>query len=661
MRLAIIFWVVIFSGLTFAEPVAVVVRAGGDVTRTDLNDENSNLKRRDTLTEGDRVQTGAGAYLTLKFTDQSVVEIGENSALSITRFRETADDGQKILLELLSGKLRTVTGALAKEPDAFNLQTAHASIGVRGTAFEVLVLSDSETQVLRHDGEVIVRSREFLGQELILDEANVAASATLEAPAQYIEALGEEPMGDFDAAFLTDISAIPIVAPPAAVPALAIVSLSGGGATPVSDEDEEDLGPIEALVALVNAGRWSEADVLANELRDRYEGLPRFDLYYGLVLMQKAEYEEAIFAFERVLIFVPDQHRARLELGRAYYQLGNYARARSALEQVLLADPPSNVRRNVNTLLALITEEEARSQIQTEFGGSVEAGWDSNANGGSNLDGDLDPNLLGLTELATASTPVSSIYTQWSVTTGFTQPTSQFASNQVLVDFTTKNYVESSLNDTSALTFSTSLTGQSNRWRTQLPLAAQWSWLDGRSWQAMVDAGFTQQYKVWGPLWVGVKIGTQVNVAMNEDNVTNAKDLAGLVFDAQERGRVHSFSSLYLQTLQAGQDDENVEWRGLANRYQLSWTLPWRLRANLSAEHQWRRYKGEDLFFTVDDSSTELKLRQDQVLMSDLQIGWAPSPWLETQTRFAWEWVDSNINVYGRERMTLSQTVSVRF
>jgi len=152
-----------------------------------------------------------------------------------------------------------------------------------------------------------------------------------------------------------------------------------------------------------------------------------------------------------------------------------------------------------------------------------------------------------------------------------------------------------------------------------------------------------------------------VTISMHDDNVSNAKDLAGVVLSAQERGRVHSFSSTYLQTMQAGQDDEHIEWRGLANRYQLNWDLPWNIASSIAIEHQWRRYKSEDLFFTVNDVTTELKLRQDQVININVQGSWSPTDWLQTQSQLGWEWVDSNINVYGRDRLTVSQVISVQF
>jgi tetratricopeptide (TPR) repeat protein len=659
------------SGLAVSNEVAVVVRAGGDVSKTNSLAETAPLVRRDTLVEGDRIETGPNGYVTLKFSDQSVIDLAENTVLAITRFRpEGESEKKKILLELLSGKLRNITGALAKEPDAFELQTAHASIGVRGTEFEVLVISSTETQVHWHAGNVLVKSLEFQGQILELSEAAQIATVTLGSPAKLTNELAADPMGVFDSNLLDLIDSIkapplaPLITAPIAAASLPLVlPLSADGPTPSgtsngSDESEE---PIEAFVNLVNNKSWSSARTLANELKDRFEGLPRFDLYHGLLLTAEENYDEAIFSFERVLVFTPDQHRARIELGRAYYLIGNYDRARDALNQVLEASPPADVKRNVNTLLARIDEASKRAQTQTNFGGTALIGWDSNANSGSRLDDTLDPNLLGLTELADASEPVESLYAQWSITTGLTKPTSQYSASQLTIDFTNKNYIEPSLGDTAALTALGNLVNQTERWKLQVPASTQFSWLDGATWQANVNAATSAQYNVWGPLWAGVKIGTEVAVALDDANTSNVKDLAGVLFDVSERGRVHTLSSLYLQTMVAGQDDGHIEWRGLANRYQLAWSLPWNIQGNLAVEHQWRRYKENDLFFTENDVTTDLKLRQDQVVTVNIQGSWAPTRWLQTQSSVYWEWVDSNINVYGRDRLTVSQAITVRF
>jgi tetratricopeptide (TPR) repeat protein len=652
----------------FAAEVAVVIRTGGDVSKSNAQVDSALLKRRDTLLEGDNIITGPDAYATIRFSDQSVVDLGENSILAITRYQpQNTQTESKILLELLSGQLRTVTGSLAKDPRAFDLRTAHASIGVRGTEFEVIVLSATETQVQWHSGVVLVKSLAFEEDILELTEGAQRASVTLAAPAKLIDSISGKTLGAFTPSLLDLVNAIPTppllpltvpLVAPAALPSL--VPLGSDGETPTGIENMNE-GPMEAFVTLVNNQNWLQARVLADELKNRFEGLPRFDLYHGILLMAEEQYDEAIFSFERVLIFTPDQHRARLELGRAYYLTQNYERAKDSLNQILAIDPPASVKSKVKTLLARVDEAMRRSQVQTNVGGGIVVGWDSNVNSGSNLEGTLDPNLLGLTELTSASEPIASLFTQWSFTTGLTKPTSQNAASQFTFDYTLRNYTEPNVSDTSAMTVFGSINSQSDRWRSQAPANAQFSWLAGNLWQASVDVSASQQYLVWGPLWAGVKVGTVMTVAISDANLSNAKDLAGIVFDAKERGRVHSLSSLYLQTSQAGQDDGHTEWRGFANRYQLAWSLPWNIQSNVSIAHEWRQYKADDLFFTVNDISTERKRRQDQIIRTDIQAGWAPTHWLQTQTSVSWEWVDSNINAYGRDRLIVSQALTIRF
>ena len=440
-----------------------------------------------------------------------------------------------------------------------------------------------------------------------------------------------------------------------------IVPLFNDSSAPVTDLEGISLQPLETLVNLVNTQQWANARLTADLMAEQFEGLPRFDLYVGLLQMAEGDFNEAIFSFERVLIFAPDQHRARLELGRAYYLNANYERARSELGQVLATAPPREVQQNIHQLLARIDRAQAQARTKLSFGGTLLGGWDNNANGGGNAKGQLDPNLAGATALDSSSSAIASPFAQWTVHASRFRPTSRSAWRRLSADFSAKNFIDPALSDSSALTLSSTIFNQNERLRFQLPASVQLSRLAEQRWQALLDLSFSQQYRIWGPLWAGVKLGTLATLALDPSDSSGAKDLAGLVFDAQERGRAHSFSTVYLQTQLAGQDDGHLEWRGLANRYQLGWQGPWQFRANMAIEHQWRYYQADDLFFTLDSGSTDLKRRQDQVIQIDLGATWGPADWLETRTATSWEWVSSNINAYGSDRFTISQAMSVRF
>ncbi len=140
---------------------------------------------------------------------------------------------------------------------------------------------------------------------------------------------------------------------------------------------------IDDIAQLYESGRVQEAYQLAQNSLFNGEGDPRFDLYYGMAAIDNGALSEGTFALERLLLMEPDNHRARLELARGYYLLEQYPRARIEFQKVLAANPPEQVRANINNYLAHM-DSKAKTQ-ETKWGLYAEAGigHDSNINGGT--------------------------------------------------------------------------------------------------------------------------------------------------------------------------------------------------------------------------------------------------------------------------------------
>lgn len=142
--------------------------------------------------------------------------------------------------------------------------------------------------------------------------------------------------------------------------------------------------PLDDMRRLVDEGRYERAYELAQANR-RLIGDVHFDFLYGLAAINSGHLPEGILALERHLAAVPANDRARLELGRGYYLIGEYARARAEFEFVLRYNPPAGVRANIERYLqAMALRETAISRTGAarawvEFGG----GHDSNVNGGT--------------------------------------------------------------------------------------------------------------------------------------------------------------------------------------------------------------------------------------------------------------------------------------
>jgi len=65
---------------------------------------------------------------------------------------------------------------------------------------------------------------------------------------------------------------------------------------------------------------------------------------YADVSARLADYEAAVSALERMLLFNPNLPRVQLELGALYYRMGSYDLARDYFEKAAEGDPPPEVR-----------------------------------------------------------------------------------------------------------------------------------------------------------------------------------------------------------------------------------------------------------------------------------------------------------------------------
>lgn len=111
------------------------------------------------LAEGGRVhlteylETGDDAQAELKLDDQTKLALGPNAGLKLDEFVIGKSNGvTTISVNFLKGTFRFITGAEKK--DTYKIVTPSATIGVRGTVFDVYVDGSGDTLVLLHEGQV---------------------------------------------------------------------------------------------------------------------------------------------------------------------------------------------------------------------------------------------------------------------------------------------------------------------------------------------------------------------------------------------------------------------------------------------------------------------------------------------------------------------------
>jgi hypothetical protein len=126
------------------------------------------------------------------------------------------------------------------------------------------------------------------------------------------------------------------------------------------------------------AKSYQEAYPLYEQLNDQFPDSPEINFLVGRCALELKLYDEAVAAFDRVLILNPQHNRTRLELARLYTEIGQYDLAQTELDTVLSGQLPSEVRDIVLTFKSNIDKRLSRHT----FNGVIVmgGGYDSNAN-----------------------------------------------------------------------------------------------------------------------------------------------------------------------------------------------------------------------------------------------------------------------------------------
>jgi outer membrane protein len=141
-----------------------------------------------------------------------------------------------------------------------------------------------------------------------------------------------------------------------------------------------DADVVAQAEGLFKAGRYAEVYQLLEPLEDQLAGDVKFDYMLGRSALEIGQPSKASFVFERILAVEPGYVGVRLEMGRAYLALGDYARAKLEFETVLRFDNlPPDLRQQA--LLYGKAAEDYISGQKTAFHGYAEYGYgyDSNA------------------------------------------------------------------------------------------------------------------------------------------------------------------------------------------------------------------------------------------------------------------------------------------
>jgi len=104
------------------------------------------------------IRTGPQAQAELRLDDDTKLALGPDAELRLDEFAvDTGADAKSMAVRLLKGTLRFLTGR--QSSSNYRIVTPTATIGIRGTVFDLYISPAGETFVLMHQGVVEVCSQ----------------------------------------------------------------------------------------------------------------------------------------------------------------------------------------------------------------------------------------------------------------------------------------------------------------------------------------------------------------------------------------------------------------------------------------------------------------------------------------------------------------------
>ncbi len=182
--LVCLFW----PSLAAATTIGTVIMARGDAIAESTEGEQRELRRRSEVMLGETLITGAQSRLQVRMVDDALLDLRSNTNLSLQVYGESADpesEDREVLMNLVNGTISTLTGSLGQnDPDAYELRTTNASIGIRGTNYDAQSIADQNTSFTAvNDGTIALRSG---GTEILVgpEQAFQFAQAQGDGPPQ---------------------------------------------------------------------------------------------------------------------------------------------------------------------------------------------------------------------------------------------------------------------------------------------------------------------------------------------------------------------------------------------------------------------------------------------------------------------------------------------
>ncbi len=151
---------ILFNTSAFAATqIGQMVWVSGSVKAVSSDQKSRELQRRSPIFEQDTITTGASSGGQIVFTDNSVVALRSDTVFKVDhyQFHPDSPDNDAYVASVAKGGFRTITGLISKsKPDSYQVNTPVATIGVRGTEYDIFFSGKTGLRIKLSKGKLFV-------------------------------------------------------------------------------------------------------------------------------------------------------------------------------------------------------------------------------------------------------------------------------------------------------------------------------------------------------------------------------------------------------------------------------------------------------------------------------------------------------------------------
>jgi tetratricopeptide (TPR) repeat protein len=396
---------------------------------------------------------------------------------------------------------------------------------------------------------------------------------------------------------------------------------------------------------LLNQRQPAQAAAMLSGYEEQLADNADFAYLYGLALFESGKADQAIPYLEKATAADPLFAGVRIELARAYYQVGRFNDAQEQFEYLTTQNPPPAARRAIDEYLTAIDLRLAQSQWRSTWRVRPTTGWDSNANAATELN-----DFLGFV-LDQRSRQTESVFLDVYGSGDFVRSLGSGRSIQLGAELQGRHYPNATFADSLGLVGKAGMSWSADGRTRSLRL---------RTYRLNVDDDFNNQGLSLEGAWdhnisqtQRMGVFARMGVLRFDDAFDN-RDVDQLLLGLSGTSLLGlGRNGLFTLSALLGKDrPRQSDSRYGRDVFGLRGFGAWRINTSLSGRLNlgWQRYLYDEPFYPEVDTAR----RADTVLDGAVDLVWKVKPKLEASLGLSYRKNDSNVALFTYDRWVFS-------